>query len=55
VQFGLNAGAGIELKQKLAFYIRYQAGFADMTLYDADNDFSRFVQAGLLMRFGKKI
>ena len=54
VQFGLNAGAGIELKQKLAFYIRYQAGFTDMTLYDADNDFSRFVQAGLLMRFGKK-
>lgn len=54
VQFGLNAGAGIELKQKLAFYIRYQAGFTDMTLYDADNDFIRFVQAGLLMRFGKR-
>ncbi len=54
VQFGVNAGAGIELKQKLAFYIRYQAGFTDMTLYDADNDFIRLVQAGLLMRFGKK-
>lgn len=54
VQFGLNAGAGIELKQKLVFYIRYQAGFTDMTLYDADNDFTRIVQTGLLIRFGKK-
>lgn len=54
VQFGLNAGAGVELHQQLVFYVRYQAGFTDMTLYDADNDYCRFVQAGMLVRFGKK-
>jgi hypothetical protein len=54
LQLGFCGGAGIELKKKLVFYIRYQAGMTDMTLYDADNDYIRSTQAGLLIRLGKK-
>ena len=54
LQLGFCGGAGIELKRKLVFYIRYQAGMTDMTLYDADNDYIRSAQAGLLVRLGKK-
>lgn len=50
-QFGLNAGIGVELQQRLHLCIRYQAGFSDITLYDTGNDFVRVLQAGISFRF----
>lgn len=50
-QFAFNAGMGMELQKRINLYIRYQAGFTDITLYDAGNDFVRVLQAGVSYRF----
>lgn len=51
VQFAFNAGMGMELQKRINLYLRYQAGFTDITLYDAGNDFVRVLQAGVSYRF----
>ena len=48
--FSFNAGAGLELGNKLSFYVRYSAGINDITRYDNDPDRTRFAQAGIAYR-----
>jgi hypothetical protein len=56
-EFGLHAGAGIFLHDRLGIYARYHLGLTDVTSEDSDTDHNNAIQLGVSFRFnqaGKK-
>ncbi|MGQ0740082.1 MAG: porin family protein [Bacteroidota bacterium] len=51
-QFALNAGAGVQINQRISFYGRYQFGLTDVTQGEVI-DRSRVILVGLSLQFKK--
>ena len=49
-QFAWQAGLGMDITRQFSCYLRYQAGFSDITLYDSGKDLVRLLQAGIAYR-----
>ncbi len=52
-QFAWNLGLGLNMKNNIGFYARYNYGLSDITLYNNEKDYSRVVNVGIKISFKK--